>query len=133
MKKDYSQTVGKTTKRVNENASEKKQVINLGDGNFFNGIIEMIEEIKKGMEYPVLDLTLTREMIHRISHEDFGMSKVMLLNELERRLNELYNPIGLYTIWRYKSSSEYLLTVFPKEIMTPSGKEYFSSVYGINV
>ncbi len=111
-----NKTVGETT---------NKNVINLDNGNFFDGIVNSIEHVVNGMECPFAELTLPRQLVHDVAHQDFGMSKVMLLNELVRRLNEKYNRIGLYSLWECGEDGFKVLTMH-KNCLTPAGKEYFN-------
>lgn len=99
--------------------------INLDGGNFFDEIINLIDSNIKAMEKPFAELELPREFVHIVAHRDFGMSKVMLLEKLERRLNEKYNRIGLYSLWENEGDS-YKVLILTKDLLTQRGKEYFN-------
>lgn len=96
-----------------------ENTINFDGGNFFDEIINIIGSIIKGMEKPFAEFELPREFVHTAA-QHFGMSKVMLLDELERRLNEMYNRLGLYCIWEIKEDS-YKVLIVPKYLLTQRG------------
>ena len=109
----------KTKVADGQGLATSENTINLDGGNFFDEIINLIDSNIKAIETPFAEFELPREFVHTAA-QHFGMSKVMLLDELERRLNEMYNRLGLYCTWEIKEDS-YKVLIVPKDLLTQRG------------
>lgn len=99
----------------------KKKTIDFRNGKFFECAIALIDE---SMDRDFITvLTLSRDLVNEVAHKDFEVSKVMLMDELEKRLNEKYNPQGLSADWAIDENNDFIVQVVHDDLLTEMVKK----------